>query len=100
MKADPVDKAIKNLWLKRIFWHGERRLVVACLLRSEDIRPLKALWWRGKEAYLIGADLTGNFFLRHCDGSVRYWDHAKQVDEVISPSVHEFLAHLEEDENT
>ncbi len=99
MKDDSIERAIKNLWLKRTFYHGEKKLIVACLLRSDDYRPLKAPWWRGKEVYLMGVDLNGNFFLRHCDGSVRYWDHAKQADEVVSSSVKDFVNHLREDDD-
>ena len=94
MKPDPVEKAMANLFWKRNFFHGDKKLMVACLIRDEDIRPLDAPWWRGKEAYLIGVALDGNFFLRHCDGSVRYWDHMKQTDEVIAPSVREFMMNL------
>jgi hypothetical protein len=43
-----------------------------------------------------GADLSGNFFLRHCDGSVRYWDHQAQADTAIAPSVRDFLGKLVE----
>lgn len=67
---------------------------VACLIRKEDWRPLQAPWWRGKEAYLIGSDTDGNFILRHCDGSVRRWQHSTQQDEVLAPSVQAFLHHL------
>ena len=100
MKTELIDRAIKNLWLENNYYHGDRKLVVACLIRSEDIGPLKAPWWRGKEVSLIGVDIDGNFFLRHCDGSVRYWDHSKQSDEVISPSVREFIVGLSEDDDT
>jgi hypothetical protein len=55
---------------------------------------LKADWWRGKEVCIIGADLGGNFLLRHCDGTVRYWDHARQADEVLALSVRSFVAGL------
>jgi hypothetical protein len=60
------------------------------------LAPLKAPWWTKKEAYIIGADLSGNFFLRHSDGSVRYWDHSAQTDTIIAPSVGEFCSRLEE----
>ncbi len=71
-------------------------MVIACLVREEDWKPLKADWWKGKEVYLIGADLNGNFFLRHCDGSVRYWDHKLQADLVIAQSVRNFAAGIVE----
>jgi hypothetical protein len=97
MKKPPdlMDKAISQLWQRRSFPFGNRNLVVACLIREGDWRPLKAPWWRKKEACIIGADLIGNFFLRHCDGTVRYWDHKAQADTIIAGSVREFLSKLE-----
>ena len=91
---DPIDKAIKYLHPRRTFKHGQAHLIVACLIRTKDWRPLKAPWWLGKEVCIIGADLDGNFFLCHCDGSVRYWNHATQTDEVIAASVRLFVAQL------
>jgi hypothetical protein len=92
--ADPMDKAIRNLGLCHTIRYGVRILILACLIRKADWRPLKAPWWRQKEACIIGADLDGNFFLRHCDGSVRYWDHETQSDSVIAASVRDFLHQL------
>ena len=80
--SDPIDNAISRLLERRTFPFGDRNLVVACLIRTDDWRPLKAPWWSKKEACIIGADLSGNFFLRHCDGSVRYWDHKAQADTI------------------
>ena len=91
-----VDKAIRRLWERRTFPFGDRKLEIACLIREGDWRPLKAPWWRKKEACIIGADLSGNFFLRHCDGSVRYWDHKAQDDTIIASSVREFFCKLVE----
>ncbi len=45
----------------------------------------------GKEASIIGGDERGNYILRHSDGSVRLWDHARGADEVLAPSVRAFL---------
>lgn len=92
--TDPFDKAIRNLWDKRTIRNGEKEHVIACLIRTEDWRPLKAPWWRGKEVCIIGADLDGNFFLRHCDGTVRLWDHGAGQDFVLSASVREFVRSL------
>jgi hypothetical protein len=94
-RPDPIDAAIKQ-WHRRIFRHGGREIVVACLIRTADWRPLKAPWWSGKEVSIIGADLDGNFLLRHSDGSVRLWDHRAQNDAVLAPSVREFVAGLVE----
>jgi hypothetical protein len=93
---DPIDRAIRHLSLRRRVWVGEREVEVALLVRTQDWRPVKAAWWRGKEASVIGADLQGNFFLRHCDGWVRYWDHALGTDTIIAPSVREFVSNLQE----
>jgi hypothetical protein len=91
-QRDPIDCAIKNLWLHRVFHHVDKDIIVAFLIRKEDWRPLKASWWRGKEVCIIGADLSGNFLLRHCDGSVRYWDHQSQADVVLAGSVRRALS--------
>jgi hypothetical protein len=92
--SDQFDNAARNLWDKQTLRFGERQLVIACLIRSADWRPLKAQWWRGKEVCIIGADLDGNFFLRHCDGTVRFWDHKELKDHVLSPSVRDFVRSL------
>src|ERR1051326_359235 len=82
---DEFDRAVDNVAWCRTVHIGERRVDIACLIRTGDWRPLKAPWWRGKEVSVIGADIDGNFFLRHCDGSIRYWDHRLQTD-VMWPS--------------
>lgn len=92
--ADATDKAIANLVVRRKIRFGDRILTVAFLVRHADQRPLQAPWWHEKEAYLIGGDLDGNFFLRHCDGTVRYWDHKTQSNSVIAKSVRDFLRQL------
>lgn len=93
-QPNPIDIAIKRLSLRRIFKYRGQEIVVACLIRQSDWRPLESPWWKGKEAYIIGADLDGNFFLRHCDGSVRYWNHKTQFGETIAPSVSKFVDQL------
>lgn len=99
MKNDLHSKAVRNLGVNRLFRHGENQFRLACLVRDEDLRPLWAPWWKGKEVCLIAADLTGNFFLRHCDGSIRYWDHSSQTEITVSPSVKDFVSRLEYDAN-
>jgi hypothetical protein len=91
---DPMEKAVSRLWQHRTIRHGERSIVLAILLRTQDWRPLDAPWWRGKQASIIGADVNGNFVFRHCDGSVRFWDHGLQSDEVLAPSVKAFVTML------
>jgi hypothetical protein len=88
------DKAMRNLWDKRTIRYEEKELVIACLVRAEDWRPLSAPWWRSKEASIIGTDLDSNFFLRHCDGTVRLWHHGAQMDYVLFPSVRAFVRSL------
>ncbi|HKE95391.1 MAG TPA: hypothetical protein VKB34_13850, partial [Povalibacter sp.] len=61
--------------------------------------PLVAKWWRGKEVRIVAADVDGNFFLRHSDGSVRYWVHAKKSESMVAKSVKEFASMLREDTN-
>jgi hypothetical protein len=92
-RPDAIDAAIKQ-WHRRTFRHGGREIVVACLVRTSDWRPLKAPWWRGKEVCIIGADIDGNFLLRHSDGTVRLWDHGSKTDTVLAPSVRDFVAAL------
>jgi hypothetical protein len=93
--ADAVDHAINQLPVRNTFRDGDTSIAVAFLLRAPDWRPLKASWWRGKEACIVGADYNGNFFLRHCDGTVRYWDHAADSDKVLALSVEDFVAQLQ-----
>jgi len=93
-QSSPIDQAIEKLWERRTFSLNERLIVIACLIREYDWRPLKAEWWRGKEACIIGADLSGNFLLRHCDGTVRIWEHELQSDRVLAPSIRDFLKQL------
>ena len=92
---ESFDRALGRLYAQRIFRYKGRTMTIALLVREADWSPVLAPWWRGKEACIIGADLDGNFFLRHCDGSVRFWDHRLQADIVIAPSVREFVAKIE-----
>ncbi|MEP6811102.1 MAG: hypothetical protein ABI992_12730, partial [Chthoniobacterales bacterium] len=93
---EAVDRAIRQLPVRNTFRDGEAAIPVAFLLRSADWRPLKAPWWLGKEVCIIGAGHNGNFFLRHCDGSIRYWDHTAQADTVLASSVSAFVARIVE----
>jgi hypothetical protein len=92
--SEPIDRALRRLRAPWRLVHGGREIVIVCLIRESDWRPLKAPWWRGKEVHVIGADVNGNFLLRHSDGTVRYWDHRKQTDEVLARSVREFSSAL------
>lgn len=92
--SDIVDKGISQLYFADTFRTAAREYKVLLLIPHRDWRPLHASWWKKKEVCVIGADPDGNFYLCHCDGSVRYWDHASQTDEVLAPSVREFLSRL------
>lgn len=83
-------------WRRYILLPDEKRVALALLLREEDWRPLDAPWWREKQASIIGADINGNFFLRHCDGTVRYWDHKAQTNIIVAPSIREFARQITE----
>jgi len=51
----PVKIAMRRLATPFAFQFGDRNLVVACLVPKANWRPLKAPWWRKKEACIIGA---------------------------------------------
>jgi len=94
--SDPVlEKAASQIGVKPIFDLGSREIHVVGVFSWSP--PLIAKWWRGKSVTIIGVDVDGNFFLRHSDGSVRYWEHAKQSDTVVAKSVKEFVSGLRED---
>jgi len=95
-ESDPLEEAVRDLGWRNKVRCAEDVLQIACLVRQSDWRPLRAKWWRGKEVCVIGADLNGNFFLRHCDGSVRLWDHSSQSDRIVARSVREFVSRIEE----
>jgi len=56
-----------TLYLANTFSTGERAIRVLFLLPESLWRPLRASWWRGKEASVIGGDEHGNYILRHAD---------------------------------
>lgn len=90
-----VDRAVRQLGVRRTFRRDGRTITLACLIRDDDQRPLRASWWKGKEVTVIAVDLDGNFLLRHSGGSVRIWDHRAQAETVVAPSVREFVEALE-----
>jgi len=95
---DHFAKARAEYWRRTLLLPGGRKVNVALLIREEDWRPLEAPWWRKKQVSIIGADVEGNFLLRHSDGSVRLWDHKAQTDIVVAASVREFAQQLTEAE--
>ena len=93
-EAQAVDLAIAKLPEKSIFRKGDREFEVRTLVPVAMWRPVAAEWWKKKEACVIGEDSCGNFFLRVCDGTVRFWDHETEEDEILAPSVRAFLSAL------
>lgn len=93
-ESQVVDRAIAKLNQRHIFRKGDRLFQVRSLIPVSSWRPVKADWWRKKEACVIGEDTFGNLFLRVCDGTVRFWDQERQEDEVIASSVRDFLLAL------
>lgn len=90
--ADVMRSALNTLWAHNKVRLGEREICIAILIPENEWRPFSASWWRGKEACIIGADEDGNFVLRHCDGSVRFWEHTTQSETTLAKSVREFVA--------
>ena len=98
MLSDPIlEQASNNIGMRPIFEFQGREIHVVSIMPWSP--PLIAKWWRGKQVTIIGADVDGNFFLRHSDGSVRYWEHSKKSEAVVAKSVKEFTASLREDIN-
>ena len=83
-----------KLYLANTFRSGGREIRLLFLLPESLWRPLDARWWKGKEVCIIGGDEDGNYVLRHCDGTVRFWDHGRGSDETVAPSVRSFLDQL------
>src|SRR5512146_1385829 len=87
---EKFNRAVDRVGWCNTFRIEDRRIEIACLIRTGDWRSLKAPWWRGKDVCVVGADIDGNFFLRHCDGSIRYWDHRLQQYVIVAKSAGEF----------
>lgn len=92
-----LEKAAKMIGVKPIFEFEGREIYVVCVIPWSP--PLVAEWWRGKEVTIIGADVNGNFFLRHSNGSVLYWEHSKRSFVVVAKSVKEFASGLRMERN-
>ena len=93
-----IDRAIKYIGVKRKYFHEGTDYIIAFLIRDEGQKPLSAPWWHGKESSIIGADINGNFFLKHCDGTIRYWHHLSNSETIISSCLKNFLRDLKFDE--
>ena len=92
-----LEKAASQIGMKPILDLDGREIHVVAVLGWSP--PLIARWWRGKQVNIVAVDVDGNFFLRHGDGSVRYWEHAKKADSFVAKSVKEFVSKLREDLN-
>jgi hypothetical protein len=96
--SDPLlEKAASQIGLKPIIDLDGRELHVVGIFSWSP--PLIARWWRGKAVTIVGVDVDGNFFLRHSDGSVRFWEHSKKAETTVAKSVREFCSKLREDSN-
>jgi hypothetical protein len=96
--SDPVlEKAASRIGIRPIFDLDGREIHVVGVMSWSP--PLIARWWRGKHVTIVAVDVDGNFFLRHSDGSVRYWEHSKKSESVAAKSVKEFVSKLREDSN-
>lgn len=84
-----------RLYLAKNIVLAGREIRVMFLLPESLWRPLKAKWWKGKEASIIGGDESGNYVLRCSDGSVRLWDHTKARDEPVASNIRSFLEMLQ-----
>lgn len=94
-EGEAIDRVLAHLPYLNYFPLSEGRgLTIVCLVREADWRPLNAPWWKKQKSHVIAVELYGNFFVRHSDGSVGYWDHSTQTDTTIAPSVREFCANL------
>lgn len=91
---DFFEKARSELCWRRAFKEKENEISIAFLIRESDWKPLDSPWWTGKEVCIIGGDYNGNFLLRHCDGSVRFWNHETEISEIIAPSVKKFVSQI------
>ncbi len=68
--SDPVlVKAASQIGIRPILDLDGREIHVVAVMSWSP--PLVAKWWRGKAVSIVAVDVDGNFFLRHCDGSVR-----------------------------
>ena len=96
-ERDAFDQAFRQLWHRKMIRVAGKSVALAFLIREQDWRPLSAPWWTGKQVSVIGADVDGNFLLRHSDGSVRYWDHGAKTDTLVAKSVNTFAEQIEHD---
>lgn len=87
-------RAINSLHFKRHVVVGDRTIEIVLLVHPDGQRPMSAGWWSGKEVSIVGADVSGNFFLRQSSGAVGYWDHAESKMTPVAPSVREFIASI------
>lgn len=93
-EAAAVATGINSLHYKRHVDVKGIQVELVLLVHPDGWRPLRAEWWTGKEACVIGADQSGNFVLRLSDGAVGYWSHDEEQVTTISPSVRAFIASI------
>ena len=93
-KETAVIAAVNRLHYRRHVLVDGSVVELVLLVHPDGQRPLQAEWWSGKEASIIGVDISGNFVLRCSDGSVVYWSHRDAKATVVAPSVREFIASI------
>lgn len=89
-----VVRGINALHFQRLVDVGSSQVELVLLVHPAGWRPLRADWWTGKEACVIGADQVGNFVLRLSGGAVGHWSHSEGALTTIAPSVHAFIASI------
>ena len=94
MSEELLQKVQENIgFINYVEFEGGSYQILAVMPKSP---PLEAYWWHGKQVHVIAVDVDGNLFLRHCDGSVRYWSHSEKKDIVAFRSLKEFTAAFRE----
>ncbi len=98
MDPKQLEKAIKNLGIRRTIDFDGERIKLACLLRQEDRRPFQAEWWKGKQSYMVAVDDNGNFFLKHSGGYIFRINPLTRKEETLARSESEFLGMINWDD--
>lgn len=98
MDTTQLEKAIKNLGIKRTIDFGGETIKLACLLREDDRRTFQAEWWKGKQSYMVAVDDNGNFYLKHCGGYIFRTNPVTKEQEILAKSEGEFLSMISSDD--
>ena len=63
-----------------------------CEFEVRTLFPVSA--WKKEAPCVIGEDSCGNRYLKRSEGTVSFWDHETEKEEILFPGVLEFLAAL------